>query len=117
MGKQLIMKKLILTSILLASGMCHGEVSAHKTTNSHQKEKDCNSGAEMAESIMSTRQSGESIRTIYKALESIQDDSSEIIKDIVNRAYSQPLYSNDVDKKNAVREFGDQIFKECMMEK
>lgn len=110
------MKKLIIICGLLISS---GSMAARSENNNawQQKKQICEGGAEIAETVMSARQRGVSIREIYTLMSTLDEDTRSLFEIFVNSAYDVPMASTKEDAELIVLEFSDQFFKACMSDR
>lgn len=89
------MKKLILAVALMMSAPTMAERA------------DCNDMAELAESIMTSRQQG---IPITKLLGALKDDT---FKGMVTVAYEQPRWHTKASQQRAITEFANEVYLIC----
>jgi len=99
------MKKLILITTLLLSF----NINAQATKMDY-----CNNLASVAESTMTTRQSGVSLSNQLAILEGIDKDIKKIFQAIILEAYETPQFSGEKYRKRAVVNFQDSILLRCL---
>lgn len=76
--------------------------------------KACADLGEIAELAMSTRQRGVSIQSMYKTLETQNEEFRIIVESIINSAFDVGLAKDETEAKKIASEFSNQIFKNCM---
>ena len=79
------------------------------------KVEECTLMAEMAKSAMELRQTGADLPTVVGALSQDLDGGAlSMAIEIMQIAYSEPLYSSDQAKERAANEFSSGVFLACM---
>jgi len=73
--------------------------------------KTCDSYGELAESIMSGRQSGTSMAKMMKVIG--DNEGSDLFEKLIIAAYDSPRYSTEGMQKRSIEEFRDEVYLEC----
>lgn len=75
----------------------------------------CESISEIALKVMASRQAGEAAPDVLRSLDQgDSQDISPIFTDLVVAAYNEPRFNTDENKANAVGDFGNGAWAECM---
>ena len=75
---------------------------------------ECENVSGLAESVMSARQQGLSMRSVLAAVVSDNEDFKAAFKDMVMQAYSSPRFISDEMQQRATTEFGNLYMRECL---
>lgn len=99
------MKKLVIAAMALLS------INAHALTK-----KDCMEIGELAESVMVMRQSGYKAHEVLASMDKVKATELEIklYLQIVDIAYSRPVFLSDEKRKYVSLEFNSEIFITCI---
>ena len=68
----------------------------------------------MAELIMEMRQSGVEMRQLIRTVQ--DDEARELTIEIIIRAYEKPRFSVEKNKQNAIKDFQNEIYLQCIRE-
>ena len=74
----------------------------------------CDGLNRMARSIMNARQSGMEMRQLIEVVRG--NEASEIAIEIIIRAYEMPRFSVEKNKQNAIKDFQNEIYLQCIRE-
>ena len=97
------MKKLILAAALTLSFTAFAEESELDL---------CDELNNLARSVMNARQSGMEMRQLIQIVK--ENDAGELAIEIIIRAYEKPRFSVEKNKQNAIKDFQNEIYLQCI---
>ena len=74
----------------------------------------CDELNNLARSVMNARQSGMEMRQLIEVVRG--NEASEVAIEIIIRAYEKPRYSVEKNKQNAIKDFQNEIYLQCIRE-
>ena len=74
----------------------------------------CDELNNLARSVMNARQSGMEMRQLIEVVRG--NEASEIAIEIIIRAYETPRFSVEKNKQNAIKDFQNEIYLQCIRE-